>query len=414
MTVTDGQTGDLYYDPFDYEVDANAQAIWKRMRDEAPVYWNEKYEFFALSRYDDVLEAMIDARRFRSSHGTTIDSMGPEPVGFSIMIFMDPPAHTWHRKLVSRAFTPKAITALEPRITRLCNDLLDKVDGRSEWDFIESYGAVIPPTVILALMGFPEGFEEEWQREVNASLSRPSEGGGAGPMTMDQSMGELIDAEGGMGAGALFQLLPGLIEERRREPKEDLMSVLVNSDLNEDGVIRKLTDEEIFGFVLLLSAAGTETVARFLGWAGSLLDENPDQRDKLVKTPELIPNAVEEILRYEAPSPVNGRIVYEDAEFQGITVPKGSRLLMLNGAANRDDRHFPDADRFDVDRRIDRHFSFGNGAHFCVGAALARMEAHIAIREMLKRHPTWEVLRDGTEMVHTSTVRGFSKLPIRV
>jgi cytochrome P450 len=413
MTVTDGQAGGLYYDPFDYEVDANAQAIWRRMREEAPVYWNEKYEFYALSRWDDVFEAMVDTRRFGSAHGTTIDMMGPDPLGFQIMIFMDPPTHTWHRKLVSRAFTPRSISALEGRITRLCNDLLDKVDGRSDWDFIESYGAIIPPTVILALMGFPEGFEDEWQKEVNAGLSVSSEGGG-GSMAANQSMSALIDGEGGMGAGVLFQLLPDLIEERRREPKDDLMSVLVNGDLDEDGTIRKLTDEEISGFVLLLSAAGTETVARFLGWAGSLLDEHPDQREKLVSSPDLIPNAVEEILRYEAPSPVNGRMVYEDAVFQGVTVPKGSKLLMLNGAANRDERHYPDADRFDVDRRIDRHFSFGNGAHFCVGAALARMEAHIAIREMLRRHPTWEVVRDGTEMVHTSTVRGFSKLPIRV
>ena len=160
------------------------------------------------------------------------------------------------------------------------------------------------------------------------------------------------------------------------------MSVLVNSDLDEDGTLRKLNDAEIFSFVLLLSVAGTETVARLLGWAGSLLDEHPDERAKLVEDPSLIPNAVEECLRFEAPSPVNGRWVNADVEFHGQVIPKDSKLLVLNGSGNRDERHFPDADRFDVTRQIDRHLSFGYGAHFCVGAALARLEGHIALREL--------------------------------
>ena len=166
--------------------------------------------------------------------------------------------------------------------------------------------------------------------------------------------------------------------------------------------------------MLLISAAGTETVARLLGWVGSLLDEHPDQRERLVADPSLIPNAVEECLRYEAPSPVNGRWVTTDSEFHGRIVPAGSKLLLLNGSGNRDERHFPDPERFDVGRSIDRHLSFGYGAHFCVGAALARMEGHVALREILRRHPTWEVDRERTEMVHTSTVRGFAKLPVRV
>ena len=192
------------------------------------------------------------------------------------------------------------------------------------------------------------------------------------------------------------------------------MSVLAHTDLDEDGQLRKLNDAEIFSFVLLLSAAGTETVARLLGWAGSLLDQHPDERAKLVADPSLIPNAIEECLRYEAPSPVNGRWVTADAEFHGETIPAGSKLLMINGSGNRDERHFPDADRFDVTRQIDRHLSFGYGTHFCVGAALARMEGQIALREILKRYPAWSVDRDRTTMVHTSTVRGYAKLPVQV
>ena len=409
MTTTEESTGgDLYYDPIDVEIDANAQTVWRRLRDEAPLYWNEKYEFFAISRYDDVLRAILDTDTFSSAHGTTVDMMAAEPFGMKIMIFMDPPEHSWHRKVVNRAFTPRTVAALEERLVRLCTSLLDGIDGR-EFDFVQDYGAIIPPTMILALVGFPEGYEDEWRRGVDSMLSVSASGQ---PRT-DEETAALMASEGAFGS-SLFQMLPELIEERRHTPQDDLMSVLVHSDLDEDGTLRKLTDEEIFSFVLLISAAGTETVARLLGWAGSLLDEHPGERAALAGDASLIPNAVEELLRYEAPSPVNGRWVMADVEFQGQVVPKGSKLLMLNGSANRDERHFPDADRFDVRRTIDRHLSFGYGAHFCVGAALARIEGHIAIREMLKRFPTWEVDRERAKMIQTATVRGYSSLPVRV
>jgi cytochrome P450 len=417
MTTTDGTaTGDLYYDPYDYDVDANAQAIWKRMRDEAPVYWNDKYEFFALTRYDDIMRAVLDVETFSSAHNTTLEMMTPEPSGFPMMIFMDPPRHTWHRKVVSRAFTPKTVSVLEQRVTRLCCGLLDDLDGRSEFDFVEDYGAIIPPTMILALVGFPEGFEQEWRRGVDTMLSVDSVLGDNDARVQAvraAEEGDLLTAADAFGA-ELFSVLPGLIEERRREPQDDLMSVLVHTDLDEDGTLRKLTDEEVFSFVLLLSAAGTETVARLLGWVGSLLDQHPDERTLLAEDPSLIANGIEECLRYEAPSPVNGRWVTADVEFHGQVIPKDSKLIMINGAGNRDERHFPEADRFDVRRAIDRHLSFGYGAHFCVGAALARLEGQVALREMLARHPTWEVDRDRAEMVHTSTVRGYAKLPVRV
>ena len=406
MTAIDGNTENLYYDPFDYEVDANAQAIWKRMRDEAPLYWNDRHKFYALSRYDDVLRAVLDTNAFSSAHGTTADGIGPAPINMSMMIFMDPPEHTWHRRIVGRAFTARTLAGLEDRVTRLCANLLDRLEGRREFDFLEEYGAIIPPTVILALIGFPDGYEDEWRRGIDRGLSLETTAGDA----EDQTTELTAEAFG----STLFQILPGLIDERRRSPQDDLMSVLVHSDLDQGGTIRKLTDEEIFSFVLLLSAAGTETVARLLGWVGVLLDRNPEERARLVEDPALIPNAIEECLRYEAPSPVNGRWVTADVEFQGQVVPKGSTLLLLNGSGNRDERHFSDSDRFDVGRSVDRHLSFGYGAHFCVGAALARIEGQVALREVLRRFPTWEVDYDRAEMVHTSTVRGYAKLPVRV
>jgi cytochrome P450 len=411
MTTTDGAGAEIYYDPFDFDVDVDAQSIWKRMRDEVPVYWNEKYEFFALSRYDDVLRAVVDTQNFTSTHSTSLDAMGPDvsPLSETMMIYMDPPEHTWHRKVVGRAFTPRRMAALEDRMTELCTTLLDAIEGRGEFDFIEDYGGIVPPSVILALLGFPDGFVDEWRHGIDSSLSLSHGDDAAADASSD-----LIDASGGLGMSVLFQILPPLIAERRAESKDDLMSVLAQSDLDENGVLRKLNDAEIYSFVLLLAAAGTETVARLLGWVGSLLDEHPDQRELLVADPSLIPNAIEECLRYEAPSPVNGRWTTADVEFHGQLIPAGSKVLLLNGSANRDERHFPDADRFDVTRSIDRHLSFGNGAHFCVGAALARMEGHIALREMLKRYPTWEVDRERSTMVHTSTVRGFATLPVRV
>jgi cytochrome P450 len=408
MSVTEtSASSDLYYDPYDYEIDANAQRVWKRLRDEAPLYRNDRYDFFALSRYDDVLRAVLDTETFSSAHGTVLEMMTPEADLLPMMIFMDPPEHSWHRKVVSRAFTVRTMSALEDRVTRLCNSLLDRVAGQDEFDFLDDYAAIIPPTMILALMGFPEGFEDEWRHRIDRMFDL-----GQGDTAGSTAPGGLI-AGGSLGT-SVYDLLPDVLADRRREPTDDLLSVLVNTELDEPGGSRKLNDDEIYSFVTLLSIAGTETVARLLGWVGVLLDRHPDQRRLLADDPSLIPNAIEECLRYEAPSPVNGRWLTTDVEFHGRVVPQGSNLLLLNGSGNRDERHFPDPDRFDVRRRIDRHLSFGYGAHFCIGAALARLEGHIALREVLKRYPTWEVDHDRAEMVHTSTVRGYATVPVRV
>ena len=236
--------------------------------------------------------------------------------------------------------------------------------------------------------------------------------GSEGMMSRPGSPEEIFESRQ-MGDASLFEMLPGMIDERRREPKDDLISVLVHSDLeDDDGTTRKLTDGEIFSFVTLLSIAGTETVARLLSWSAVLLARNPDQRKILVDDPTVIPNGIEEMLRYEAPSPVNARWVTRELEYYGQVVPKDSKMILLNGSADRDERHFENPDVFDVHRKIDRHVAFGYGTHFCVGAALARLESRIAIEETLKRFPTWDIDDTELEWVHTSTVRGFAKVPI--
>jgi cytochrome P450 len=411
--VSASRATDINYNPIDYEIDAGAHAVWRRMRDEAPLYRNDEYNFWALSRYDDVLPAMLDTATYSSASGTIIEMLSVDDLPpIPMMIFMDPPEHTWHRQVVSRAFTVRTMSKLEARVTKVCNDLLDEIQGRKVFDFLLDYGSVIPPTMILALLGFPEGFEREWRDSVNAGLTVDPDGTRVAPASGEQ-MQSLIEGEG-LGMSTLVEILPGLLDDRRREPQDDLMSVLVNAELDEGGKIRHLEDTEIFNFLFLIASAGTETVGRLLGWVATLLDQHPDQRQQLVDDPSLIENAIEECLRYEAPSPVNGRRVTRAVEFYGETVPQGASMLLLNGSANRDDRHFDDGDRFDIRRHIDRHLSFGYGAHFCVGAALARLEGQVALREVLKRYPVWEVDYDAAEMVHTSTVRGYAKVPVRV
>jgi cytochrome P450 len=409
MTTTTDRTAP-YYDPYDYDVDANAHTVWKRLRDEAPLYWNDKYGFFALSRFDDVLPAMLDIETFSSAHMTVLEMMTPEKNSGGMMIFMDPPEHTHLRKLVSRAFTPRAINGLSDRVRRLCARYLDQFVGSNGFDFVDDFAALIPPSVILALLGFPEESADEWRHGIDAMFHLDE--GAEGMLPRPGSPEEIFESRQ-MGEASLFEMLPGMIEERRREPKDDLISVLVHSDLEDDGgTTRKLSDGEIFSFVTLLSIAGTETVARLLSWSAVLLARNPDQRKILVDDPTVIPNGIEEMLRYEAPSPVNARWVTRELEYYGQVVPKDSKMILLNGSADRDERHFENPDVFDVRRKIDRHVAFGYGTHFCVGAALARLESRIAIEETLKRFPTWDVDDTELEWVHTSTVRGFAKVPI--
>jgi cytochrome P450 len=402
-------TTDLYYDPYDYAIDADPYPIWKRLRDEAPVYWNEKHGFYALSRYDDVLNGLLDTESFVSSHGILLEMISDEPYeNVPMMIMMDAPEHTRLRKLVSRAFTPRRIADLEVRIAKLANDLLDTVDGQDEFDYIETFAGLLPPTVILALVGYPEGHAAEFRTRADESLH--IEDGGA---TRGDLRQPLVSENGEINNEA-FAILPELMEQRRKDPQDDLITGLVHAEIEEDGVSRILTLDEILGFVGLLSSAGTETVARLLGFAAVTLHQHPDQRQLLVDDPSLMPNAIEELLRYEAPSPTQSRWVARDVELHGTVIPRGSKISLLNGSGDRDERHFENPDVFDVRREIDRHLAFGYGAHFCIGAALARLEGIVALRETLRRFPTWDIDESRLERVHTSTVRGYASVPLRV
>lgn len=382
---------DLYWDPFDVELDRSPYSVWKRLRDEMPVYRNERFDFWALSRYEDVAAASRDPHTFLSGHGTVLEIMGPELRRPGLIIFTDPPDHGPLRALVSRAFTPRRTAELEERVRSICTELLDAQIGSGGFDYVADFGAQLPSRVISALLGVPESDRPE----VLALIDRM--------FHIEPGVGMVNDVSFGASIG-LHDYLAGQLRERLTRPRDDLLSALVE----------ELSLEEATGFANLLVSAGTETVGKLLGWAAVVLDDFPDQRRRLVEQPSLIPGAVEELLRFEAPSPVQGRWTARAVTLHGVTIPAGSKVIMLTGSAGRDERRYPEPDRFDVGRPADQHLSFGVGIHFCLGAALARLEGRVALEETLARFPAWCVDRDRTVRLHTSTVRGHSKVPILV
>jgi cytochrome P450 len=390
----------IYYDPFDVEIDRNVHAMWRRMREEQPVYWNDRYQFFAFSRFEDVWAAYHDTDTFSSSHGVQLETLDAA-VKFPMVIFMDPPEHDIMRKLVSRAFTPRRIAALKDHIAELVDQYLDPFVGTSGFDYVKDFGALLPPMVIGHMLGLPED-ERNMVRHWFDEMLHRDEG---------QAVGATNTAATEAGA-KMHHYATELIAERKKRPADDMISTLIESEVTEDGVSRKLTDFELSLFVVLLAGAGVETVARLLSWTGVTLARHPDQLALLAADPSLVPGAIEELLRYEAPSPVNGRFTLRPYSLHGVDIPAGSKVLLLNGSANRDPREFTDPDTFNVRRQIQRHITFGFGAHFCLGAALARMEGQIALAGTVKRFPRWEVDESTLVPVQTSTVRGFSSVPI--
>ncbi len=389
---------DLHWDPFDVEIDVDPYDLWREMRDREPLYRNDRFDFWALSRYGDVEAAHRDAKTYSSAHGTVLEIMSPEPLPTAQIIFLDPPDHTRLRALVSRAFSPRRVTDLEPTMRAICRELFDEVEGRPSFDYLQDFAALLPSRVISTLFGVPDSDREQVRHWFDQIFHiEPGVG-----MVNDVSLTAQI---------SLFEYFREQIGARRDDPRDDMLTDLALAEITEDGATRTLRTGEAADFALLVVGAGTETVARLLGWAAVLLDRHPDQRARLVADPGLVPNAIEELLRYEAPSPVQGRWTMRDVEHHGITVPAGSKVLLLTGSAGRDERVYPDAERFDVTRHFDQHVSFGFGIHFCLGAALARLESRVAIEETLARYPEWSVDHEHAVRLHSSTVRGYTSVP---
>jgi cytochrome P450 len=393
MTTT---PADVEYDPYDPATSADPFPVFRRLRDDVPLYYNEQLDFFALSRFDDVERTFADRRTYINGRGDVLEAIQsnmPVPPGF--FIFEDSPLHTAHRGVLSRSFTPRRIGGLEPEIRRFCAEALDPFVGADQIDFVRDLGAQIPMRVISKLLGIPEADQE----------------------TVRDRADEHVRTEPGKPRDYAVQTVTGeefaeYVDWRVDHPSDDMMTELINAEFeDETGTVRSLTRQEVLVYTNLLASAGNETTNRLIGWMAKVLSDHPDQRRLLLDEPALIANTVEETLRYEPTGLHIARYVARDVDLYDRVVPQGSAMLLLAGAANRDERHFPDADRFDVRRRIDRHFTFAYGAHFCLGAALARLEGRVALEEVLKRFPDWEVDLDQAKFAATSTVRGWETLP---
>jgi cytochrome P450 len=385
------------YDPYSYELDVDPYPAYRHLRDREPVYYNARLDFFALTRFDDVLDAFVDWQTYSSARGTVLELMDHEITG-PLIIFMDPPRQTRLRNLVSKAFTPRRVAELEPRIREIATGYLEPLRERTSCDIVREFTAKLPMDVISTLLGIPAEDRDMFRGWSNDVLHREP----GNPMPPASALRAMT---------AMLDYIRACMAERRRRPREDMMTALLQAELPDGaGGRTRLSDVEIESFINLLATAGNETVTKLLATALYWLWRNPDQRRLLVADPKLVPGAVEETLRYDPPSQYQGRTLTREVELHGRALPEGARVLLINGATGRDERRFPDPDRFDVRRRIELHLGFGYGHHICLGANLARLESRIALGELLARIPDYEIPEGGIEWMHSSNVRGFAGL----
>ena len=390
------------FNPYSYEFHDDPFPVYRRLRDEAPCYRDDDLGFWALSRYADVVAALHDPDTYCSRFGITLEAGNSLPM----MLTTDPPEHTALRRLVSRAFTPRRIADLEPDIRKLSIDYLDAWRDHASPDLIADYAALLPMDVISRLLGIPAGDHEQLRAWSDALLHRDE---GAKDVTPAG-----IDA-----AYQLYKYFSAFVAARRADPgADDLAAALVavgsgNAESEDD--VDRLTDQQVVGFLFLLIIAGNETTTKLLGNCLLALQRFPGERTKVIADPARIPDAVEEILRYEGSTQAMARTLTRDVELHGRKMHEGEKVLLLLGSANRDERVWDRPDVYDIDRsRPTHHVAFGHGIHVCLGAALARLEMRISLEEFLGRHPGYEIDEHALERVHSGNVRGYSRMPIRL
>jgi cytochrome P450 len=388
--------GSVYWDPYRPDLGRNPYPTYRRLREEAPLYYNEQYDFYALSRFSDIEEHFGNTDVFSSARSNIIEYIRQDfDVPDSMFIWQDPPLHTAYRTVVSRVFTPKRMNDLEAQVRDYCVRCLAPLEGSDRFDFIADLGAKLPGGVIGMLLGIPDTERDLIYERVTTGL-RTEEGK---PMVLDATKytGENYEE---------------YLDWRIKNPSDDLMTMLLQVEFDDvTGKRRKLTREEILLFVSVLAGAGNETTSRLIGWMGKVLGDHPDQRRQIVENHTLVRAAVEEVLRFEPPGPFVARYVKKEVTVLGHTLPEGSVMLFLLAAANRDEARFPDGDRFDIHRLGSPHITFARGIHSCIGAALARVEGRVALEEVLKRFPEWTVDEDNAKLSSSSTTRGWDTLP---
>jgi len=398
--MTGDQRTGAYYDPYDVEINADPYPAFARLREEAPIFHNEQYDFWALSRAADVEQAFIDWRTFSNSRSDILDIIKANlelPPG--VVLFEDPPLHAMHRSLMSRVFSPRRVAGLEDEIRAMCSRVLDDLVGRREFDLVAEYATFVPMRVISMLLGIPEADQVAVRDRTDSNLrTRPGE-----PMQVTSA---------NIGSPDLFA---DYIAWRAEHPSDDLMTMLLNAEFeDETGTRRTLSREEVLMYCSVLAGAGNETTGRLIGWMVKVLADHPDQRRDVVADRSLLDATIEETLRFEPTGPHVERYVMHDVDYHGTTVPAGSAMMLLVGAANRDPDRYERSDEFDIHRDDARHTTFGWGTHFCLGAGLARLEARVALDEFLNRFPEWDYDPAGMRLASTSTVRGWESLPISV
>ncbi|HVW40223.1 MAG TPA: cytochrome P450 [Amycolatopsis sp.] len=394
-------TEPMYWDPFDRQIAEDPYPVYERLRREAPLWYNERHDFYVLSRWNDVDDGLKDWATFSSCRGPILEVIKSDieiPPGTLLM--EDPPIHDLHRSLLARVFTPRRVAALEPEIRDYCKRCLDRLDGIDSFDLMSEFANEVPMRVIGMLLGIPEADQMAVRERADAKL-RTVPG-----QQMKVSQSALMDTD----------LFADYIAWRAEHPSDDLMTELINAEFeDENGVTRTLSRNEVLTYVTVLAGAGNETTARLIGWLVALLARHAEHRADLHRDHALIPNAIEETLRFEPTGHAIARYVAKDVEYYGRTVPAGSAMMLLLASANRDaERWGSSADEYDIRREIGRQLTFGVGVHHCLGAALARLEGRIAMEELLQRYPSWEVDWDKAELASTSTMRGWETLPITV
>lgn len=388
----------LTYSPFDAEVMADPYPVYRELRERAPVYWSAEVGSWVLSRYDDVAAALTDPATYSSASGIypTPPQAEATDVLLPMLVTTDPPRHTKLRQLVSKAFTPRRIAALETGVQAIVDELLAEVPAAGPWDFVSGFSGPLPAMVIADLLGIPRDDRDRF-RAWSTTLVQGNPLRGAS--------GSGLEA-----ATALYDYFTSFLAERRARPQDDLMTALVQAEV--DG--QHLSEDELLGFCLLLLVAGHETTTNLLSNAAVLLADHPESRQRLREEPELVPAAVEELLRFDSPVQGIGRTLTKPVHLHGRQMAAGDSVLLLFGSANRDDRVFADPEVFDVERSPERHLALGRGIHFCLGASLARMETRLALDALLACSTFgWEVDKSGAERLRSGPIRGFAALPVR-
>lgn len=386
--------------PFSRDFQRDPYPTYRWLREHAPLYRNEALDFWALSRFRDVQAALADWATYSSAEGVQLERLDPELSKLTpIMIHMDPPRHDRLRKLVSKAFTPRRVAELEPFVRAIAVRLLEPLDARGGGDFVREFSAPLPMEVIFTLLGVPEADRAQLRELMDLSLERDADT----PALPSRALGAMME---------LMRYWFGLIRDRRRRPDAGLVSDLLAAEIEDvHGARTRLSDGEIAGFCALLGAAGNETTTKLLANAVVLFARHPDQYALLRAEPSRIPGAVEEVVRHSTPAQYTARTVTRDVVWYGRTVPAGARMLLLLGAANRDEREYDEPDAFRVTRTIPNPLGFGHGVHFCLGASLARLETRIGLEEFGRCFPAYAVDESRCERVLMSNVHGWSSVP---